>query len=428
MRTDAPANGEDGVDARAHYEAAQKLYDEGEYEKAIAEFEIAYRKKPHPNVLYNIGQAQERRSSTTAHPCARFEHYPRGGAGADDPRRKIVENRLRVLRNLPARVSVTTIPEHVHARIVDKDGATVARADTPNQFTIPAGDYALVLEQPGLDIERHEIHADIGQPYFYQYRLQRTTAQVMIESEPSGARVFIDDRLVGETPYRARLELGAHSLLLEYPDYPWHRERLPVDSGETVRRVIRLERPPRSGRTELVIGAMAFGGITGPLLVGALSGSTSFTQLRPSGVATLPRFVGRGHRGRLSRFVPHYAAMVCPSGKARCSSAAAPSAAAWAPRSRSGSTGSERCSKYGITLLGGADRRRHGALIASLGRVSGGRRRARELGRHLGHRGRRAARAIDPPSTARVRVLFDHELVRARWRRARGSPRASCRQ
>ncbi len=136
-RTDAPANGEDAVDARAHYEAAQKLYDEGDYEKAIAEFEIAYQKKPHPNVLYNIGQAQERLLDYGAS-VRSFERYL-GEAAPDDPRRKIVENRLRVLRNLPARVSVTTSPEHVHARVVDPGGATVAQADTPNQlYHLPA--------------------------------------------------------------------------------------------------------------------------------------------------------------------------------------------------------------------------------------------------------------------------------------------------
>ncbi len=182
--------------------------------------------------------------------------------------------------------------------------------------------------------------------------------------------MFIDDRLVGETPYRARLELGTHSLLLEYPDYPWHRERLPVESGETVRRVIRLERPPRSGRTrKLVIGAMAFGGITGPLLVGALSGSTRFTQ-SGSGVATLLASSAAGiAAGFLGSFlatrdgIPVGQSSVLIGGGAFGSGMGAALAL--------GLNGSER-SLYGITLLGGAVGIGTATLIASLGRVSAG--------------------------------------------------------
>ncbi len=48
------------AEAREHYQEGTRLYAEGRYEEAIVEFEHAYAKRPHPNVLYNIGQAQER--------------------------------------------------------------------------------------------------------------------------------------------------------------------------------------------------------------------------------------------------------------------------------------------------------------------------------------------------------------------------------
>ena len=263
--------------ARAHYETAQHLYDEGLYEEAIAEFELAYRDKPHPNVLYNIGQAHERLLDYRA-AVDGFEHYLRDAA-PDDPRRKVVENRLRVLRNLPARVTVSAIPEQVDVVLHASDG-TVVSGVAPHVFSIPAGEYQLELTRDGWETERATIHVEIGQPYFYQYRLVRSMSDTVVESDPSGARVFIDERLVGETPWHGSLDVGRHGLLLEYPEYPWHREYLVVEPGKPGRRVVKMERPVRSGRTELVLGAMAFGGVVGPLLVGALSGSTHFTQTR----------------------------------------------------------------------------------------------------------------------------------------------------
>jgi hypothetical protein len=255
------------VQARAHYEAAQKLYDEGKYDEAIAEYQDAYRLKPHPNTIYNIAQAYERLLDY-AQSVAWFERYLKE-APPDAPFRTIVSNRLRLLRDLPARVSITSIPEHVHAAIVNDKGERV-ELDTPALFKVPAGRYTIDLSQPGWELESHEITTEIGQPYFYQYRLKRSMAQVSIFTRPRGARVFLDDTLRGETPFAGTVEVGRHRLLLEHRDYPWHREELDVRAGQPLKREIRLIRPVRSGRTELVLASMVYGGVAGPLLVSAI--------------------------------------------------------------------------------------------------------------------------------------------------------------
>lgn len=259
--------------AKAHYDKAQELYATGNYDEAIAEYQEAYRLKPHPNVLYNIAQAYERLLDY-AQSVVWFERYL-AEAPKDAVERPIVENRLRILRNLPARISVTTIPEHVHAALVGADGQR-READTPSVFKVPAGAYTIELSQPGWEPESHDVAVELGQPYFYQYRLKRSTAQVSIFTRPRGARVFIDDRLVGETPFAGTLDVGKHRLLLEHRDYPWHREDLDVKEGAPIQREIRLTRPVRSGRTELVIASMVFGGAAGPLLVASVLGDSSF--------------------------------------------------------------------------------------------------------------------------------------------------------
>ncbi len=254
-------------EARAHYRAGQRLYADGHYEEAIVEFQTAYEKRPHPNVLYNIGQASERlldyRQSVLW-----FERYLRE-APADAALRTTVENRLHVLRSLPARISVNTIPEDAHVVIRGPGGVFTATAPTVQK--VPAGDYQVELSADGWESESHAVHADLGNPYFYQYPLKRSMTTLQLFTRPRGARVFIDERLVGETPYADRVEVGRHQLLIEHPDYPWHRELLDLRSGAPLRREIKLARPGRSGRTELVIASMAYGAAVGPLVVGAIS-------------------------------------------------------------------------------------------------------------------------------------------------------------
>jgi PEGA domain len=287
------------TEASRHYEAGQRLYNDGAYDDAIAEYDKAYALKPHPNVLYNIAQAYERLLDY-AHSVEYFERYLRE-APSSAPDRTVVQNRLRVLRNLPARISVTTIPEHVTATIVAP--GVQRSAETPTVFKVPAGDYEIALEHPGWEPERHAVHAELGQPYFYQYRLKRSTSMVSIFTRPRGARVFIDDRLVGDTPFAQTVEVGKHKLLLEHPDYPWHREDLDVQPGFTLKREIKLSRPVRSGRTELVLWSMIYGGTAGPLLVATFS-STEFMRSGAGLAVTLGASAAGIGAGFIASFLP----------------------------------------------------------------------------------------------------------------------------
>jgi PEGA domain len=59
MLSQAPASADDTAKARAAFQWAQKLYKEARYASAIEKFEEAYRLKPHPSILFNIGRCYE---------------------------------------------------------------------------------------------------------------------------------------------------------------------------------------------------------------------------------------------------------------------------------------------------------------------------------------------------------------------------------
>ena len=57
----APARAADDVaEARAHFDQGSKLYRAGKYRDAIAEFQAAYRLKPHGAIHYNVAQCREK--------------------------------------------------------------------------------------------------------------------------------------------------------------------------------------------------------------------------------------------------------------------------------------------------------------------------------------------------------------------------------
>jgi len=280
---------ESAQQARAHYQRAQAAYDEARYDDAITEFKAAYALKPHPNVLFNLAQSYERLLEY-AEAVRWFERFV-AEAPAGSAERLIAQNRLQVLRGLPARVSVTTIPDKAHA-VLERDdadgqkGATRVEGDTPSTFKVPAGRWTITLTHPGYEEERYRVDAALGQPYFFQFRLKRSTAPLTIFTRPPGARVFIDEKLVGETPWADQVDVGRHRLLLEHPDYPWSRQEIIVKPGDAQRLEVKLQRPVRSGRTELVLGSMVYGGAAGPLLVAALAQGSDFLS-SDIGIATL---------------------------------------------------------------------------------------------------------------------------------------------
>ena len=210
-------------DARAHYEAGQHaLRSAATTTRPSPSIEQAYQLKPHPNVLYNIAQAYERLLD-----YARVGEVVRALSGRGAARRASSAPSSRTacacLRNLPARVSITTIPEHVHATLVD-GGGTRSEAETP---TLVQGAGRRLQHRarspPGWEAERHDVHADLGQPYFYQYRLKRSTSTAAdLHAAARRARVHRRPRSSARRRSPTPSRSGHHQLLLEHPDYPWH--------------------------------------------------------------------------------------------------------------------------------------------------------------------------------------------------------------
>jgi hypothetical protein len=90
-----PALGADGdkVAAKAHFEAATRLYDIHEYAKALEEYKAAYLAKPDPAFLFNVGQCY-RRLGKFDQALEFYREYLKK-APPDDPNRPNVEARIR---------------------------------------------------------------------------------------------------------------------------------------------------------------------------------------------------------------------------------------------------------------------------------------------------------------------------------------------
>jgi tetratricopeptide (TPR) repeat protein len=138
-----PANAK----ARTLFEKGSQAYREARYEQAIDLFRQAYELDPHPELVYNVGQAYEKLGDVS-NALRSFREYLRQAPSASD--KTSVEDRI---KNLERRLS------------------------------------------------------------------ERGVQQVSVYSAPSGARVVLDGKQVGKTPWTGEIQPGRHTAVLKLAGY-----------------------------------------------------------------------------------------------------------------------------------------------------------------------------------------------------------------
>jgi tetratricopeptide (TPR) repeat protein len=141
-----PARADDVAEARGHFKKGVELYGKKRWREAMAEFETAYKLKPHGSIHFNIGQCRERLEDW-AGAIRSYTDYLRDLPSAPD--RADVKAAL-------ARIDERLAASGLQALLVytDPPGARVSidgreRGTTPLHEVLTAGSHALVVTREG---------------------------------------------------------------------------------------------------------------------------------------------------------------------------------------------------------------------------------------------------------------------------------------
>ena len=273
--------------ARAHFEAGTRAFDAGDYDAAVGEFRTAYTLKPNAAVLINVALCYERIYKPDL-ALAAYEQFL-AEAPPQNEFRPLAEKRLRILRQLPGSILVETnkdalvllTGEHFHDTALGSH----------RWIDLPPGDYHVHISLAEHAPVDEDLHLVPGETQTLPGRLLHQREQLTIFSVPDGARVFLDDKEDGVTPYSRSIETGRGlRLRLEAADFPPYRETFNLEAGRPLYKRIHLPKPRHSGRTELVLAAMAYGGFASTSLAVSIGGSrvttgTGLTVLIPTAIA-----------------------------------------------------------------------------------------------------------------------------------------------
>lgn len=143
--------GSDVANAKAAFDAAQKLYRQGRYAEALSKFEEAYRAKPHPVIVYNIGRCFERLGDLPK-AMRSYRDYLKQAPDAKDKGQ--VEE---AIANLERRFKEQGVQQLLVSS--DPEGALVSVDDkelgkAPVSTELPPGDHHVTLKLEGYEPAR----------------------------------------------------------------------------------------------------------------------------------------------------------------------------------------------------------------------------------------------------------------------------------
>lgn len=280
--------------AAAEFQAAHRAFESGDYELARTHYERAHALAPHPNIFYNLALSCERLLDYDAAIDA-FQRFLSALdaspelARSQQTRRLLAERSLRRLRGLPARISASAVPDPAGVEIAPLDGegrvgTPLGHGQTPHLFTVPAGRYRLTYSRDGYVPETMDFDARVGQAMVLSRHLTPKARSLRIESAPS-ARLYLDDRLLGETPYEGQVDPGNHRLRFERSFYLTQLRPLVLGPGaQKLRFRIALE---PSGRVEMIVGGALAGAGLGLMVLRIFQGELDINNPEPFPVRDL---------------------------------------------------------------------------------------------------------------------------------------------
>jgi hypothetical protein len=202
------------LEARAHFKAGTKLYRDGNYGGALAEFEEAYRLKPGPGSLQNVALSQKGlfRYAEAAATLEQLLEQHRAELSEEESR--AVRDALSELRGLIASVRLRIAPESARVLL---DGRLLTSSERAAPIVLNVGEHTLSVDAPGYAPERRVLRIAGGQRELpIAVDLRCVSGFVQVTSNDPSASIAIDGVPMARRSYEGPVEPDVEHLAQVY--------------------------------------------------------------------------------------------------------------------------------------------------------------------------------------------------------------------
>lgn len=235
------ANKDPGVaDAKHHFDQGVALFNDGDFNGALAEFEASYKLHAAPGVLYNIGLTHK--ALFHYDEALGFLHrYLVENLKLPKPRRAEVAQQIREMEALLAALNFAVTPDGAEVRM---DGRVLGTAPL-KPYGVAAGSHTFDISAEGCTPQKKTLIVVAGQPLTLTILLDRipTTGKVKLRTTPALSQVIVDDQPRGMSPIELELPIGGHQLTVQAAGYTTYQGELVVSGGQSREVSIDLVKP-----------------------------------------------------------------------------------------------------------------------------------------------------------------------------------------
>lgn len=232
--------------ARARFERALQLFDEGRHAEALIEFEAAYELFPDHRVLFNVGNVHEALGRPVEAVDAWERYLREGGEGLGAERRQAVEQALARQR---ARIGRLHVVSNVDGARLEIDGVEVATLPASEPLRLAIGTYTVGVRAAGHEPATRRVTVAGESEQRLEVILERRASEVgslRVTSSTPDVLVRVDGREVGRTPLRETVAVAPGMRLVEASrlGYVTFRETVSVQVGQQTDVALRMELDP----------------------------------------------------------------------------------------------------------------------------------------------------------------------------------------
>ena len=202
------------LDARRHFKTGTKLYRDGNYGGALAEFEEAYRLKPGAGSLQNVALSQKGLFRYAEAAATLEQLLGQHSAELNEGERKAVDDALSELRGLVASVKLHVVPESARVLL---DGKSLTAVQWAAPLVLNVGEHTLSVDAPGYGPERRLLRVAGGQRELpVDVALRCVAGFVDVTSNDPTANIAIDGLPKARRAYKGPVEPDTDHLLQVY--------------------------------------------------------------------------------------------------------------------------------------------------------------------------------------------------------------------
>ncbi len=261
----APASHAQEVDslerAHRHYQSGVDLFESGNKEQALVEFQLANEIAPKRENIFMIAQCEYHLGKLVD---ARTHYQAYLAEQAQGELADLSRLRIEAINRRPGIFAINTVPDDVEVRIEGEGKVVTGQA--PNEFPVPHGHYRVTVSKTNFGTENRELSIEVAETKPLFFKLEPIPAHLSIRTQPTGAALFVHGNRT-QNPYIQDVPPGSYEIYAEASYYQSKRETITLGPGESREVEFPLTYVQRSGRPELIGFWTGMGAIGGGLAV-----------------------------------------------------------------------------------------------------------------------------------------------------------------